>query len=178
MLWLEGRSSQKDWLAQSQDYMLLSFMLILLDQVPNIEITGMTSRTPIRLTPYRGPLATPSTSPESSPTLSTPPTNISHYNCATAIRPTLDVAILQHRISTLNPPTRHQSRSRLHRGGRNVAKQGLFDRSTQLSLIVESLVYSACDLANTLAGILAFCLLIWGLLEWVFNHLLAFVEGC
>ena len=133
----------------------------------------MTSRTPIRLTPYRGPLATPPTSPESSPTLSTPPTDVSH--CSTVIRPTLDVATLQHRISTLSPPTRHQSGSRLHRRRREVTKQGLFGSSTHLSslsLVFESVLSSTSELAQTLAGIVTFCLFIWGLLEWVTSRLI------
>ena len=139
----------------------------------------MTSRTPIRLTPHRGPLATPSTSPvaspESSPTSSTPPTDISHYS--TASSSVLDVAILQHRISTLNPITRHDFRSRLLRRRREVIERGLYGRSVQLTLAFENLVYSACDFANTLAGIVTFCLFIWGLLEWVFNNLLTSDEG-
>ncbi|KAG8221219.1 hypothetical protein J3R82DRAFT_1379 [Butyriboletus roseoflavus] len=127
----------------------------------------MTSRTPIRLTPHRGPLATPSNSPESSPTSSTPPTDISH--CSTGIRPALDVAILQRKISTLSSPTGHQSGSRLYRRRYQVTKQGLFCRDAHLyplNLIFESLIYSACDLAKSLAGIATFCLLILGLLEW------------
>lgn len=138
----------------------------------------MTSRTPIRLTPYRGPLATPSTSPESSPTLSTPPSDIPQ--CSTAVRPTLDVAILHHRISTISPPTRHQSRAPLHRRRREVTKQGLFGRSIHLSplnLIFEGLIYSASELAKTLAGVVMFCLFVWGLLEWVTRCLLTFVGG-
>lgn len=138
----------------------------------------MTSRTPVRLTPHRGPLATPSTSPESSPTLSTPPTDISY--CSTAIRPVLDVAILQHRISTLSPPTRHPSRSHLHRRRRDVIKKGPFRRSTRLSplpLVFDSPIYLASELAKSLAGIVTFCLLIWGLLEWVISRLLIPVDG-
>lgn len=133
----------------------------------------MTSRTPIRLTPHRGPLATPSTSPESSPTLSTPPTDISQ--CSAAIRQALDAAILQHRISALSSPMRHQSQSSLYRRRREVIRQGIFGRSTHLyalSLIFESLMHSACDLAKSLAGIVTFCLLIWGLLGLVFIRLL------
>lgn len=130
----------------------------------------MTSRTPIRLTPHRGPLAMPSTSPESSPTLSTPPTDIFH--CSTTIAQALDTAILQHRISSMSPPARHQSRSRLYRRKREVTKQGLFGRSAHpFSFIFENLVYSAYDLAKSLAGIVTFCFLIWGLLEWVIIHL-------
>lgn len=138
----------------------------------------MTSRTPIRLTPHRGPLATPPTSPETSPTLSTPPTDIP--DCAAAIRPVLDVTIFQHRISSLTPPTGHQSRSRLYRRRHQITKQGLFGYGTDLcplDFLFESWIYSACDLAKSLAGIVTFCLLIWGLLEWVIIRLLAFVRG-
>ncbi|KAI9568871.1 hypothetical protein HD554DRAFT_2096330 [Boletus coccyginus] len=119
----------------------------------------MTSRTPIRLTPHRGPLATPVTSPESSPT-STPDIDIPH--CSAAIRSTLDVAILQYRISTLSPPTRHQSWSYPSRRRREVTKQELLP----LSLIFENLIYSASEFAKTVAGIATFCLFIWGILEW------------
>ena len=123
----------------------------------------MTSRTPIRLTPHRGPLATPSTSPESSPTTSTPPTDISY--CSTD--PSLDIAILQLRISALDTPT-------LHRRGHEAAQKGLFGRDTQLRLASEGLT-NAC---HAIAGTVTICLLIWGLLEWVFNDLLAFALGC
>jgi len=132
----------------------------------------MTSRTPIRLTPHRGPLATPSTSPESSPT-STPPTDIPHYS--TAIRSTLDVAILQYRISTLSPPARHQSRSYLYRRRREVARQDLFGSSAPLSLVFENLIYSTSEFAKTVAGIATFCLFIWAIFEWVIICLLVFV---
>lgn len=137
----------------------------------------MTSRTPIRLTPHRGPLATPPTSSESSPTSSTPPTDFSH--CSTASRPILDVATLQHRISTLSPPTRHQSRSPLDRRRLKVTKRRLSGCSTPtpLSHLLESLMYSTNELAKTLAGIATFCLFIWGLLELVIAHLLVSVHG-
>lgn len=128
----------------------------------------MTSRTPIRLTPHRGPLATPVTSPESSPT-STPDIDIPH--CSAVIRSTLDVAILQYRISTLSPPTRHQSWSYPSRRRREVTKQELLP----LSLIFENLIYSASEFAKTVAGIATFCLFIWGILEWVIIRLLVFV---
>ncbi|KAF8435118.1 hypothetical protein L210DRAFT_2549718 [Boletus edulis BED1] len=125
----------------------------------------MTSRTPIRLTPHRGPLATPSTSPESSPMLSTPPTDISC--CSTPLKPALDIAILQHRISTLSPPMQQQYGSRLHRRRHEITTRGLFSRNAHLSplSIFESLLYSANELAKTVAGIVTFCLFIWGLLE-------------
>ena len=150
-------------------------MLILRTKLPNIEIAAMTSRTPIRLTHYRGPLATPSTSPESSPTLSTPPTDISDSSKAT--RSAFDIAILQHRISTLSLPARHQHGHRLYRRGRE--EQGLFGRSTHISrfsLIFKSLVYSTNELAKTLAGIVTFCLIIWGLLELVIGYSFACIE--
>ncbi|KAG6382030.1 hypothetical protein JVT61DRAFT_663 [Boletus reticuloceps] len=118
----------------------------------------MTSRTPIRLTPHRGPLATPSTSPESSPTLSTPPTDISY--CSTPVRPALDIAILQHRIFTLSPPMQQQYGSRLHRRRHEITTRGLFGRNAHLSplSIFESLLYSANELAKTVAGIVTFFL--------------------
>lgn len=57
-----------------------------------------------------------------------------------------------------------------------MSKQGVFDHTTELGLIFENLVYSVCELANIVAGIVAFCLLVWGLLEWVRIRLLDFFE--
>jgi hypothetical protein len=78
----------------------------------------------------------------------------------------------------LSPPTRHQSRVPLHRRKREATKQGPFGHGTHLSslnLVFESLIYSATELAKTLAGIVMFCLFIWGLLKWVSSRLLAFI---